>query len=101
MGDTCHSQRKGLEDSNMKDKLDKLMVRAFGKPLYRIALVLLGLPTFVAGFVAYLSKKGQDDAGYQKIRETAKKAAEEDGTLNRIRDNAKLYLTNKYRHFGK
>ena len=101
MGDTCHSQRKGLEDSNMKDKLDKLMVRAFGKPLYRIALVLLGLPTFVAGFVAYLSKKGQDDAGYQKIRETAKKEAEEDGTLNRIRDNAKLYLTNKYRHFGK
>jgi len=85
----------------MKDKLDKLMIRAFGKPLYRIALVLLGLPTFVVAFLVYLSKKSQDDAGHRAIVEAARKEAEEDGTLNRIRENAKMYLTNKYRHFDK
>ena len=85
----------------MKDKLDKLMIRAFGKPLYRIALVLLGLPTFAVAFAAFLSRKSQDEAGYRKIREEAEKEAEADGTLSRIRDNARTYLANKYRHFGR
>ncbi|MCD8221740.1 MAG: ABC transporter permease [Clostridiales bacterium] len=85
----------------MKDKLDKLMIRAFAKPLYRIALVLLGLPTFVVAFLAYMSRKGQEDAGHQAIVETARKEAEEDGSLNRIRENAGMYLTNKYHHFNK
>ncbi len=85
----------------MKDKLDKLMIRAFAKPLYRIALVLLGLPTFAVAFVAFLSRKSQDEAGYKKIREEVEREAEADGTLTRIRDNAKTYLTNKYSHFGR
>ena len=85
----------------MKDKLDKLMVRAIAKPLYRIALVLLGLPTFAVAFAAYLSRKSKEDAGYKKIREEAEQEAEADGTLSRIRDNAKMYLANKYRHFGR
>lgn len=85
----------------MKNKLDKLMTRAFGKPLYRIAVIILGLPTFLAAFLAFLSIRGKEETAYQEDRKQARKAAEEDGSLTKIRENARSYLTNKYRHFGR
>lgn len=85
----------------MKAKLDKLFSRAFGKMLYRIALVLLGLPTMVVAFLAFLTTRTREDEEYKQYRAKAKKEAEKDGTLDRIRQNAESYLKQKYLHFGK
>lgn len=85
----------------MKAKLDKLFSRAFGKMLYRIALVLLGLPTMVVAFLAFLTTRTREDEEYKRYRAKAKKEAEKDGTLDRIRQNAESYLKQKYLHFGK
>lgn len=85
----------------MKAKLDKLFSRAFGKMLYRIALVLLGLPTMVVAFLAFLTTCTREDEEYKRYRAKAKKEAEKDGTLDRIRQNAESYLKQKYLHFGK
>ena len=85
----------------MKAKLDKLFSRAFGKMLYRIALVLLGLPTMVVAFLAFLTTRTREDEEYKRYRAKAKKEAEKDGTLDRIRQNAESYLKQKYQHFGK
>ena len=85
----------------MKDKLDKLISRAFGKPLYRIAVILLGFPTFLVAFIGFLGNRSKEKAEYGKYREAARNAAEADGTLKRIRESTAYYLTNKYTHFGK
>lgn len=85
----------------MKAKLDKLFSRAFGKMLYRIALVLLGLPTMVVAFLAFLTTRTREDEEYKQYRAKAKKEAQKDGTLDRIRQNAESYLKQKYLHFGK
>ena len=44
----------------MKDKLDKLMSRAFGKPMYRLAMIILGFPTILVAFLAFLMNRGKD-----------------------------------------
>lgn len=85
----------------MKEKLDKLITRAFGKPLYRVAVIVLGLPTMVAALVAFLLTRGREDRVYRQYRDRARQAAEQDGTLAAIRENAAAYLTNKYQHFGR
>lgn len=85
----------------MKDKLDKLMKQAFRKPLYRIILILSGLPTFVVAFLAYLAGKGKEEEKFKTQEQEVRAAAEADGTLQQIRENARNYLTNKYIHFGK
>ncbi len=85
----------------MKEKLDKLIGRAFGKPLYRIAVILLGLPTMLVAFVTFLATGGRDKEENQKYMSQVRDAAEQDGSLSRIRKNAEAYLTKKYEHFGK
>ena len=85
----------------MKDKLDKLMNRAFRKPLYRIAVIVFGLPTFIVAFLGFMINRKKEEAEYGRYRETAKSDAKADGTLERIQDSAKYYLANKYRYFGK
>lgn len=85
----------------MKDKLDKLMSRAFGKPMYRVAMVILGFPTILVAFLAFLMNRGKESAEYNADLDSVKKSAEEDGTLKKIRENARYYLTSKYQHFGK
>lgn len=85
----------------MKAKLDKLFSRAFSKTLYRIALVLLGLPTMLVGFLAFLTTRSREEREYKQNRVKAQNAAEKDGTLDKLRKNAESYLTQKYLHFGK
>lgn len=85
----------------MKDKLDKLMYRAFSKPLYRIAVIVLGFPTMIVAFLSFLAHRKKEDEEYGRYKEKARKDAEEDGTLQKIRESAEYYLTNKYEHFGK
>lgn len=85
----------------MKDKLDKLITRAFAKPLYRIAMILLGLPTFVVAFLAFLAYRKKEDEEYRQDLEKVRKEAEQDGTLERVRRSAEGFLLQKYRYFGK
>ena len=85
----------------MKDKLDKLMSRAFGKPMYRLAMIILGFPTILVAFLAFLMNRGKESAEYTADMDSVRKSAEEDGTLERIRKDARYYLTSKYQHFGK
>ncbi len=85
----------------MKEKLDKLISRAFAKPLYCAAVILLGLPTMLASFLGFLVARGREEEEYKAFLAQARDAAEKDGTLAVIRENAKVYLTQKYRHFDR
>lgn len=85
----------------MKGKIDKLIARAFGKPLYRIAVILLGLPTMLVTFLAFLFNRSREKSTYEKYLAQVREAAEQDGSLAKIRKNAESYLTKKYEHFGK
>ena len=58
----------------MKKKLDLLFVRAFGKSLYRIGMIILGLPTMLVACIAYLFTRGGEKAEYDAVR---KKVVEE------------------------
>ena len=53
----------------MKDKLDKLMNRAFRKPLYRIAVIVFGLPTFIVAFLGFMINRKKEEAEYGRYRE--------------------------------
>ena len=50
-----------LEGVRMKEKLDKLISRAFAKPLYCAAVILLGLPTMLASFLGFLVARGREE----------------------------------------
>ena len=84
-----------------KQALDKLISRAFAKPLYCAAVILLGLPTMLASFLGFLVARGREEEEYKAFLAQARDAAEKDGTLAVIRENAKVYLTQKYRHFDR
>ena len=85
----------------MKDKLDKLMTRAFAKPMYRLAMIILGFPTILVAFFAFCLNRNKEAARYNADLDAVRKNAEEDGTLKQIQKQTESYLTSKYRHFGK
>jgi len=89
------------EYDKMKEKLDKLIERAFAKPLYRIAAIILGLPTVVVAFVAFLMTRSREQSEYDQYLAKARDEATKDGSLQRIREDAESYLAKKYEHFGK
>ena len=85
----------------MKKKLDLLFVRAFGKSLYRIGMIILGLPTMLVACIAYLFTRGGEKAEYDAVRKKVVEEAESSGVLADVRAKAESYLNQKYRHFGK
>lgn len=85
----------------MKEKFDKLITRAFAKPLYRAAVILLGLPTMLAAILGFLATRRRESDEYRTYLSAARDLAEKDGTLASIREKARAYLTKKYEHFGK
>lgn len=85
----------------MKKKFDKLITRAFAKPLYRAAVILLGLPTMLAAILGFLATRRRESDEYRTYLSAARDLAEKDGTLASIREKARAYLTKKYEHFGK
>lgn len=85
----------------MKEKFDKLIDRAFAKPLFRIAVILCGLPTMLAAYLAFLMTRGREQSEYDLYLSKAREEAAKDGSLQRIHDNAAAYLAKKYEHFGK
>lgn len=84
----------------MKEKLDKLIERAMSKPLYRIATIILGLPTMLVAFVAFLMSRSREQSEYDQYLSKAREDAQKDGSLQRIRKDAESYLTKKFEHFG-
>ena len=63
----------------MKDKLDKLMTRAFAKPMYRLAMIILGFPTILVAFFAFCLNRNKEAARYNAdldaVRKTPKRMA--------------------------
>ena len=85
----------------MRDALFSRMKKQFKKPLYKILMVLLGLPTFLVGGVRYffyLKKKKEGDTHFARAAATK---LEQDGTLNRIEAECKELLDRKFEFFGK
>ena len=51
----------------MKKKMTNILDRIFKKPLYRVFLFLLGLPTFLVSFIVYCARK----SSYAKTDKTS------------------------------
>lgn len=85
----------------MKGRLDQILRRAFRKPLYRIALILLGLPTNIVAWILYLTSRNKEEQEYRKLRSLASQKLESDGIFKQIAEKAELYTQNKYKHFNK
>lgn len=77
------------------------MTRGFAKPMYRLAMIIFGFPTILVAFVAFCMNHKKESARYNADLDAVRKNAGEDGTLQRIQEKARYYLTSKYRHFGK
>ena len=85
----------------MKTKLLGQMERQFRKPLYRVVMLLLGLPTFLVSLVAYLAYKQKNEDAAERCRREAAEQLNKDGTLDRIAGECRERLENKFRFFGK
>ena len=85
----------------MKNKLLAMMARQFRKPLYMIAMILLGLPTFIVGAVAYLNYTKGRASRERAIYDEAYRQLEASGDIARIREENRSYIEKKYEFFGK
>ena len=85
----------------MKKNVFDLMIRQFRKPIYRIAMILLGLPTFVVSWIAYLVYRGRHNSHTDRFRQAARAALEQEGALKRLRQECEGFVKRKYEFFGR
>jgi peptide/nickel transport system permease protein len=85
----------------MKNKLLSMMARQFHRPLYAIAMILLGLPTFVVGSIAYLVFLSGHKSGEKECRRQALDEMKKSGRLEQIRQENEVFVKNKYEFFKK
>ena len=87
----------------MKKKIVTTLQRVFKKPLYRLFIFLLGIPTFVVTFFVYLQKKGSHDKNNEagRMREQILQELESSGEKETLYKETKLFVENKRRFFHK
>lgn len=85
----------------MKKKLFDLMIRQFRKPIYRIAMILLGLPTFVVSWIAYLAYRRHHSSHTEQFTQSALAMLKQEGELTRLRSECEGFIKRKYEFFGK
>ena len=87
----------------MKKKIVTTLQRVFKKPLYRLFIFLLGIPTFVVTFFVYLQKKGSHDKNNEagRMREQILQELASSGEKETLYEETKLFVENKRRFFHK
>lgn len=87
----------------MKLQILEIMKKMYRRPLYRILMCLLGLPTFLATLVVYMVRGmgANKSAIMEAARQDILKSLEMDGTASAIRSKSEYYLKNKLDFFGK
>ena len=87
----------------MKKKMTNILDRIFKKPLYRVFLFLLGLPTFLVSFIVYCARK----SSYAKTDKTSEIRArilaelEKSGEKQALYNETRMFLENKRAFFKK
>ena len=87
----------------MKKKMANILDRIFKKPLYRLFLFLLGLPTFLVSFIVYCARK----SSYAKTDKTSEIRArilaelEKSGEKQALYNETRMFLENKRAFFKK
>lgn len=87
----------------MKKKMTNILDRIFKKPLYRVFLFLLGLPTFLVSFIVYCARK----SSYAKTDKTSEIRArilaelEKSGEKQALYNETRMFLENKSAFFKK
>lgn len=87
----------------MKLQILEAMKKMYRRPLYRILMFILGLPTFLVTLAVWLTRNlgsGKKDA-IEKARKELMESLEADGTAASLRKKAELYLKNKLDFFEK
>ena len=85
----------------MKEKMESLLRRLFDKPLYALALVVLGLPTFLVAFCLFMADRIRNRSGNQSLRSRIFEEMEADGTADTIRGGVLNRVHNKYAYFSR
>lgn len=89
------------KENLLKKKMFEAMELQFRKPGYRFFMFILGLPTFLVGLVSYGIFRSQETDGSRKCREAAEERLRSEGELERVRQEVREHLENKYRFFQK
>lgn len=85
----------------MRDQLTAVAKKVYRRPLYRIAMMILGLPTFLVAGILFAVNKGkhQADNVAGELKKQILRRFEEDGTKDRLYQETKSYIENKDRFF--
>lgn len=87
----------------MKSKIYEIIGRMYRRPFYRIAMFILGFPTFIVVGIMYLIRNiGVNKSAYEKkAREEILKSKKNREIIENIEKEAKEHLHNKLVFFGK
>ncbi len=69
----------------MKQKFEQLFQKLFHKGIYRVLMILLGLPTFLVGTAVLLARRAERRSAYSSARTAAEAALRESGEAASLR----------------
>lgn len=85
----------------MSDDIFSRMKKQFKRPLYKVIMVLFGLPTFLVGAISYLFYRKNSKADSVGYRKEATNQLQEEGVFEKIKAECRSLLENKFNFFGK
>ena len=85
----------------MREALFSRMEKQFRKPLYKILMTVLGLPTFIVGAICYFIYMRKEQAEREQFRKEAIDQLEKEKVFADIEVECKSLLDQKFKFFGK
>lgn len=88
-----------MSDNLLSKKVGKLFESMFKKLLYRIAMIILGLPVMIITFIKYLGDKGKNS--YEETIKQIESDLIKQGKKDNLKTEIEEQLKNKLEFFGK
>lgn len=85
----------------MREAIFSRMRKQFDRPLYKVVMALLGLPTFIVGGISYylyLKKERSERANFKRMATEQLKA---EGCFEQVEQDCKAQVDRKFEFFGK
>lgn len=85
----------------MKQKFDNLVRVRYSKSIYRVLMIVLGLPTFLCAFLVWLSRRCAGKSQLERVRQQARSELESSGEAAQIREQITQQLRKQEEFFSR
>lgn len=85
----------------MKQKFDELVRARYRKKIYRVLMIILGLPTFICAFFVWLSRHNAGKTQLQRAQNQARKNMEDSGEVELLKLQIREQLRRQEEFFGR